>query len=214
MNTEPDEYNCACPQGYSGKNCHIGEDPLLLLVTVLSRSLRLWFLCGNLEAAGEGGKSKNFKISACSVFRNVKIVCFSLRCQDTRTCLIWKHANFAANDPPRLHQPSTPVFPILALTVVRATKFPRGSSASVQQAGRVRPVPTVSRCTTYCFQSSLHHLFPLFCQRYVISFFPVKHILGDLLIKHTQFSGFLWRGALINQHFDTKPLIISSTLRV
>lgn len=25
MNTEPNEYNCACPDGYSGKNCEIGE---------------------------------------------------------------------------------------------------------------------------------------------------------------------------------------------
>lgn len=25
MNTEPDEYYCACPQGYSGKTCQIGE---------------------------------------------------------------------------------------------------------------------------------------------------------------------------------------------
>lgn len=25
MNTEPDEYNCACPQGFSGKDCQIGE---------------------------------------------------------------------------------------------------------------------------------------------------------------------------------------------
>uniref|UniRef100_A0A3Q3XCW7 Delta-like protein n=1 Tax=Mola mola TaxID=94237 RepID=A0A3Q3XCW7_MOLML len=25
MNTEPDKYHCACPQGYSGQNCHIAE---------------------------------------------------------------------------------------------------------------------------------------------------------------------------------------------
>lgn len=25
MNTEPDEYDCACPQGFSGKDCQIGE---------------------------------------------------------------------------------------------------------------------------------------------------------------------------------------------
>lgn len=25
MNTEPDEYYCACPQGYSGKDCQIGR---------------------------------------------------------------------------------------------------------------------------------------------------------------------------------------------
>lgn len=27
MNTEPDEYRCACPDGYSGKTCEIGETP-------------------------------------------------------------------------------------------------------------------------------------------------------------------------------------------
>ena len=25
MNTEPDEYDCACPPGYSGKDCQIGQ---------------------------------------------------------------------------------------------------------------------------------------------------------------------------------------------
>lgn len=25
MNTEPDQYHCACPDGYSGKNCQIGK---------------------------------------------------------------------------------------------------------------------------------------------------------------------------------------------
>jgi hypothetical protein len=25
MNSEPDEYNCACSDSYSGKNCEIGE---------------------------------------------------------------------------------------------------------------------------------------------------------------------------------------------
>lgn len=25
MNTEPDEYHCACPPGYSGKTCQMGE---------------------------------------------------------------------------------------------------------------------------------------------------------------------------------------------
>ena len=27
MNTEPDEYHCACRHGYSGKTCEIGESP-------------------------------------------------------------------------------------------------------------------------------------------------------------------------------------------
>lgn len=55
-----------------------------------------------------------------------------------------------------LHQPSTPVFPILAPTVVHATRFPQGSSASVRRAGRVRLVPTVSRCTTFYHLHSFH----------------------------------------------------------
>lgn len=28
MNTEPDEYQCACPDGYSGRNCQIGKSRL------------------------------------------------------------------------------------------------------------------------------------------------------------------------------------------
>ena len=27
MNTEPDQYQCLCPQGYSGQTCQIGELP-------------------------------------------------------------------------------------------------------------------------------------------------------------------------------------------
>lgn len=47
MNTEPDEYYCACPQGYSGKTCHIGETRLTLcsrLTLMPVFLLRFWIL--------------------------------------------------------------------------------------------------------------------------------------------------------------------------
>lgn len=110
MNTEPDEYHCACPQGYSGKTCQIGE-----------REPTLEFL---------PTESQIYDLNSVRTKSNV-LFCFSLTA------------------PPSLRQPSTPVLPILAPTVVHATRSPQGSSASVRQAGRVRPVPTVSRCTAF-----------------------------------------------------------------
>lgn len=43
MNTEPDEYHCACPQGYSGKTCHIGETAFFFFSFLVAQKSLIFF---------------------------------------------------------------------------------------------------------------------------------------------------------------------------
>lgn len=48
MNTEPNEYNCACPDSYSGRNCEIGKSvnltPRISIAEHLESSLIFTFI--------------------------------------------------------------------------------------------------------------------------------------------------------------------------
>lgn len=69
MNTEPDEYNCACSDGYSGKNCEIGESA--------NRTCRERDVCHR-----SGGRS-----SLCSSRRlSAEHACVSNPCANGGTC--------------------------------------------------------------------------------------------------------------------------------
>lgn len=112
MNTEPDEYFCACPKGFSGKTCDIGET---------------------------AGSLRSQHMLHCRVMER-KIVAAVLH------LFLW-------HTPLCLRQPRMPAFPILAPTMVHASRFQQALIASVHRAGRVPLVPTVSqpRISCLCF---------------------------------------------------------------
>uniref|UniRef100_A0A3B4AHK7 Delta-like protein n=1 Tax=Periophthalmus magnuspinnatus TaxID=409849 RepID=A0A3B4AHK7_9GOBI len=86
MNTEPDEYYCACPQGYSGKTCQIGTSPLtwiLLYITCASSPCAQGGTCIDLEDGFECVCPPQWEGKTCQIDVNE---CKSKPCVNALSC--------------------------------------------------------------------------------------------------------------------------------